>query len=992
LIGLRSSLKSTWMWSTWMLTLALFAASGVRAQSSALLTNPTSFTFTHQIGNLQLPPPANLSVLSTGNTVVPFTIRFEPTNPVSAGQWILPAASGTQQTTANIQIVPSPQNLGVGTYQGRLVLEPTTPGVTGAEVPVTMRVVLQSELDVQPKTLAFTSVVNQAPAPQTIQVNTTGSTLNFTASAVVNNGPQGWLVVDPTTGATNRSVAVSVNPAGLTPGTYTGVVNITSGATQQPPQQVQVSYTVTATPTLQATPSGITFNFQIGTTNPPAQSIAITSGGNPVSFTATAVSGATPGWLSVTPTTANTPSNLSVAVSPAGLAAGTYTGRIDVAATGLGTLQIPVTLNISTLPLLNVSASSLTFNSQFGQSVPTQTVNLTSTSTPLGFNFSIESQGPWFAGVRQGEQTPGSIIVGAIPTGLAPGQYTGRLVISAPQAGNNPQTVNLTLNVSNAVVLQVTPATLSFSAVSGGATPPFQTFNVAASDASAQPFTITRTTTDGGNWLIVGQTAGTTPANNLQVAVNQANLAPGNYTGSIVVTPANNAGPPQTIQVNLTVTGQATFTANPTNLSFTQVVGNTSPQSQTVTLTSAPAGLQFFLQVNPPTATWLTATANQATTPAQLTITANSANLPAGVYNASVTILAGGASQQSIPVTLNVAGSATLAVAPSRLDFTYAVGGPVPAAQQLAFSSNAAVIDFQVATSTPWLRVSPVSGRTPASVNVTIEPAGLAPGTYDGQITATATNANVPSPIPVRLVVTGPPAPVLTDFQNGASFLPTAAVPGQIITLRGTNLGPEQGVSFTLTSQGRLPTVVSDTRVFFDGIAAPVIFTSRNQVNAIVPYELTGRFSTRVQVEYLNQRSTALELRVVDSAPGIFTTNGRQAASLNQNNTFNGSTAPAPRGSIIQLYATGEGQTRPEGINGFVPRTVAELRTPLLPVVVRIGGVQAQVLYAGSAPEATLGLMQINAIVPSNIGTGDQPVEIQIGTAVSQAGVTIAVQ
>jgi uncharacterized protein (TIGR03437 family) len=976
-------------------TLAVLAASGLSGQSSALLTNPTSFSFTHQIGNLQLPPPVNLSVLSTGNTVVPFTIRFEPTNPVSAGQWILPAASGTQQTTANIQIVPSPQNLGVGTYQGRLILEPTTPGVTGAEVPVTMRVVLQSELDVQPKTLAFTSVVNQAPPPQTVQVNTTGSPLNFSASAVVNNGPQGWLVVDPITGSTNRAVNVSVNPAGLAPGTYTGVINFTSGgATQQAPQQVQVTYTVTATPTLQATPSGLVFNFQIGTTNPSAQNISITSGGNPVSFTASAIPGATPGWLSVTPTTANTPSTLSVAVSPAGLAAGTYTGRIDIAATGLGTLQIPVTLNVSTLPLLNVSASSLTFNSQFGQSVPTQTVNLTSTSTPLGFTFSIESQGPWFAGVQQGAQTPGSIIVGAIPTGLAPGQYTGRLVINAPQAGNNPQTVNLTLNVSNAVVLQVSPATLSFSAVGGGATPPFQTFNVAASDGSAQPFTITRTTADGGNWLIVGQTAGTTPATNIQVAVNQANLAPGNYTGSIVLTPANNAGPPQTIQVNLAVSGQATFTANPTSVSFTQVVGNTSPQSQTVTLSSAPAGLQFFLQVNPPTATWLTATANQATTPATLTITANSANLPAGVYNASVTILAGGASQQTIPVTLNVAGSATLAVAPTRLDFTYATGGPVPAAQQLAFSSNAAAIDFQVATSTPWLRVSPATGRTPASVNVTVDPAGLAPGTYDGQITATATNANLPSPIPVRLVISGPPAPVLTDFQNGASFLPTAAVPGQIVTLRGTNLGPEQGVSFTLNSQGRLPTVVADTRVFFDGIAAPVIFTSRNQVNAIVPYELTGRFSTRVQVEYLNQRSSVLELRVVDSAPGIFTAgNGRgQAAALNQNNTFNGSTTPAARGSIIQIYATGEGQTRPEGVNGFVPRTAADLRTPLLPVVVRIGGVQAQVLYAGSAPEATLGLMQINAIVPSNIGTGDQSVEVQIGTATSQTGVTVAVQ
>ena len=63
------------------------------------------------------------------------------------------------------------------------------------------------------------------------------------------------------------------------------------------------------------------------------------------------------------------------------------------------------------------------------------------------------------------------------------------------------------------------------------------------------------------------------------------------------------------------------------------------------------------------------------------------------------------------------------------------------------------------------------------------------------------------------------------------------------------------------------------------------------------------------------------------------------------------------------------------------------------PVTVTIGGISAQVQYAGGAPGAVAGLTQINAVVPANAPTGPSvPVVIQIGTWQSQAGVTMAVQ
>ena len=57
-----------------------------------------------------------------------------------------------------------------------------------------------------------------------------------------------------------------------------------------------------------------------------------------------------------------------------------------------------------------------------------------------------------------------------------------------------------------------------------------------------------------------------------------------------------------------------------------------------------------------------------------------------------------------------------------------------------------------------------------------------------------------------------------------------------------------------------------------------------------------------------------------------------------------------------------------------------------------MGGIEAQILYAGQAPGFT-GLMQVNARVPSGfVPPGLLPLELTIGGTASQPGVTIAVR
>ena len=91
------------------------------------------------------------------------------------------------------------------------------------------------------------------------------------------------------------------------------------------------------------------------------------------------------------------------------------------------------------------------------------------------------------------------------------------------------------------------------------------------------------------------------------------------------------------------------------------------------------------------------------------------------------------------------------------------------------------------------------------------------------------------------------------------------------------------------------------------------------------------------------------------------------------------------------LYATGEGQTVPDGVDGLLTGTT--LRRPALPVSVTIGGQPAEVLYAGSAPGLVSGVLQVNARIPAGVTTGPAiPVVVTVGGASSQAGVTLAVR
>jgi hypothetical protein len=125
-----------------------------------------------------------------------------------------------------------------------------------------------------------------------------------------------------------------------------------------------------------------------------------------------------------------------------------------------------------------------------------------------------------------------------------------------------------------------------------------------------------------------------------------------------------------------------------------------------------------------------------------------------------------------------------------------------------------------------------------------------------------------------------------------------------------------------------------------------------------------------------------------------------RVAALNQDGSVNSRTNPAHVGDIVSLFATGAGQTSPDGVDGLIPTDSFPI--PLLPITVEVGGLPAKVLYAGAAPYLVSGLIQVNAQIPpltigslyappSGVDLTSQAVVLTVGSRRSASNVYLSV-
>jgi uncharacterized protein (TIGR03437 family) len=240
------------------------------------------------------------------------------------------------------------------------------------------------------------------------------------------------------------------------------------------------------------------------------------------------------------------------------------------------------------------------------------------------------------------------------------------------------------------------------------------------------------------------------------------------------------------------------------------------------------------------------------------------------------------------------------------------------------------------------------------------------------------------------------PAPYFSaaSVVNAGSLESGPLAPGEIITIFGNALGGDDPSGAELRPDGRLSAELGGARVWINGVDAALIFVVGSQINAIVPYAVDSASARTLWVEHDGVPSPQVTMQAAAVAPALFTLDGSgrgPGVILNQDYTLNSAANAAARGSIVILYATGEGQTDPPGQDGLPASE--PLPRPLARVEVRIAGIPAETLYAGAAPGLTAGVLQINARVPLDAAAGAAaPVSFSVAGQNSQPGVTLAVE
>jgi uncharacterized protein (TIGR03437 family) len=824
-----------------------------------------------------------------------------------------------------------------------------------------VRVILTAPPTVQaaPATLSFSATSGGALSDsQSISIASSVSGLIFSVST-----SDSWLKTATTGGTLPGSIQAFADPTNLQPGSYRGTITIS--ATGASPTLVTVNLSVGSgvPPKLETGISTVSFAFASGSTAS-SQNVALSNtGGGTLNFTAsvTAVTGGN--WLTVAPSqgqvNAIAPLSITLSADPGVLKSGTYSALLNIQSDSGQSLTIPVSMGISSAAqtlLLSQAGMKFSVVAGGGQASAQRlsianggsgTLKWTAQTSVLATTLMDPLSGAQSDGTGWLSMTPtsGSSIGGAVDTphsdvsvnatGLAPGEYFGKIQVSAPGAANNPQLLAVVLDVLPSGTdpgPDVQPSGLIFTGVSGSS-PGSQ--NVAILNPSSQStgFAVGKVTLDGQNWLVQAPSNGAaTPGQSGQVVVQPdfTNLPPGIYNG--VLTFAFGQGTVRTVSVLSIVTAATTTTSRLQSLS------RVSPEAGSC---SSPA-LEIQFQS------------------------------PARNFVAVI--------GQPTNVQVQIVDDCGNQIGPSN---------PKAATVQAVFSNKDADLSLThtgngVWTGT-WRPVKTQSGQATISVTAFNSTGQVY---QSGQAKQTGT-----------LIASQTPAVTSGGVQNGASFVLGAPIaPGSLITMKGVNLADGDPLTsdqpLPTLLNGTQVVMGSDLlHLLYSAtgqvnVQVPYDIPVNTQFQVLVQRD--AMLSVPEQLAVADAQPGVFTTDASGSGAGVIFRSDMvtlaQPASCNVPGPL--TCAPATAGEAIRIYCTGLGIVTP-AIDAGVP-PVAPLPTTVNAVTVTIGGLDAPVTSSTLAPGQP-GAYIVTATVPNGVSGDTLPVLVTVAGQTSPV-VSMSVQ
>lgn len=862
-----------------------------------------------------------------------------------------------------------------------------------------------------------------ATSTNIITVGTSGTPTGLTVTAPAT------LTLNSSTASVTYTITTTAGCAGLSLGANTIPVQFTSKVNSGSAAS-DVSYSASDTVTntvstspLTASPSSVTLNCTNanGTyTNGPAQNFSVTSsatGGN----TPVTVSNV-PAWLSISLVSG---SNLasSTAVQFSASINGSCSGTVGSSKTATVQLQnLPATpYQTITVTLVVVGPSQLTL-SNYGTSSAPMTLNYTKYQTSLTqqsvtvygptvyFNVDTTTLPSWLTvNFTSGEATPNLGGLGGFPLtftvtkvadSLTPGTQTA--TISLKVAGYAPTALYVKLVVGNtAPTLSVVEGTVRNLAWSVGQPLPSATITAVSSGAPI-PFTTSISAGSPDAGATVTPSAGLAYTFGTAIAVTFSPLDfAGAQPGVTLYSAVNIGWTGMTIPVSFSISIEApSTTAVLTGISPSNLPTATAGEAFTVTL----YGSGFVASTDP----------TQKTT---------------------VGVVSGGHLVADANISANVVSASTII-----LIITVPAGTTDP----LSFSTPGTIVTLGVCNPN-GSSCSTATGTQPLTIDAgpTIQPNGV---TSASTFTAVVPPNGTLAPYDI-ISLFG--SNFCTSSGSGCTasqvLYPTISAAG----VYGTTVSPDGG-------QRNLQVMFYPHASTTGGWAAPLLFATNNQINAIVPGEIVTSSQYDIIVKFGTLSSPAYTFTAAATDPGIFVVNTNNngaivlPSGLVTNNSSNAGNLRVSQtnSDSVSIFMTGLGTPNSTGSNAtstgtYIPFTdciaatgagsyqsAAGLTTldgaainyslitpgmegpcfnPASYLTVTVGGQPATVEWAGWAPNSIAGLYQVNILLPAygagltsmdatpvtvglTSGALQVAVVVTVGSKNSQAGVGMWVQ
>lgn len=394
-------------------------------------------------------------------------------------------------------------------------------------------------------------------------------------------------------------------------------------------------------PAIGVSSSSFSFSAQQGDGRPKTQTLTVTNIGRGTLHWNAA---ATATWLTLGPVSGKDTGTITITATSNSLIMGTYNAAITLSAAGATAVTIPVHLTVEAAPvppIIRTSPATLSFTAAQGDSnSSSQTLSISNAGGGL-LTWTASENVSWLSISTTSGTGNGSVTVTTTPGSLAAGAYNTLVTINATNAV--PVTIPISLTVTApSTTVALSPSSLTFAGVQGGANPASQTVTVNSNGKW--------TANSSTSWLTLSPSSGNGNGSiTVHVALSSAVVGTNNST--ITVT---SGGVARTMSVALTVSA-ASLTASPGTVTYTATQGAANPSAQTIAIGSngtwsASDG-----------ASWLSLSPTSGSHSGVITASVNTATATQGSNSTAITVTSGGITRTvNVILTLNAQSSSSV--------------------------------------------------------------------------------------------------------------------------------------------------------------------------------------------------------------------------------------------------------------------------------------------------------------------------------------------